>query len=378
MLLSEEERLLQSTVREFADQVLMPRAAEYDENCQFPWENIRDLASLGLFGLTIDEDFNGNGGTIRQLAIVVEEIARGCGSTSVIYVAHLGLCAHFISRFGNKQQKSKWMPPLAKAEKIGAFALTEPLSGSDAAALRTNISTDGDNYVINGTKLFTTNAEEADLFIILGTHDRSQGSRAVDALIVERGIEGFKINPQHGKMGMRATSTAELIFEDCRVPKTNLVGLEGEGFRQTMNVLNSSRIAIASQCVGLAQAAYNSCYEYARQRELFSNKLVEFQGIQWILAEMATNILAARGLVMHAATLYDNDMPFIAEASMAKLFASRVAVEAADKAVQIHGVTGYFAPTIAERLYRDAKLTEIYEGTSEIQRTIIARNLLEL
>ena len=179
-------------------------------------------------------------------------------------------------------------------------------------------------------------------------------------------------------MGMRATSTAELIFEDCRVPKTNLVGLEGEGFRQTMNVLNSSRIAIASQCVGLAQAAYNSCYEYARQRELFSNKLVEFQGIQWILAEMATNILAARGLVMHAATLYDNDMPFIAEASMAKLFASRVAVEAADKAVQIHGGTGYFAPTIAERLYRDAKLTEIYEGTSEIQRTIIARNLLEL
>ena len=276
MLLSEEERLLQSTVREFADQVLMPRAAEYDENCQFPWENIRDLASLGLFGLTIDEDFNGNGGTIRQLAIVVEEIARGCGSTSVIYVAHLGLCAHFISRFGNKQQKSKWMPPLAKAEKIGAFALTEPLSGSDAAALRTNISTDGDNYVINGTKLFTTNAEEADLFIILGTHDRSQGSRAVDALIVERGIEGFKINPQHGKMGMRATSTAELIFEDCRVPKTNLVGLEGEGFRQTMNVLNSSRIAIASQCVGLAQAAYNSCYEYARQRELFSNKLGVF------------------------------------------------------------------------------------------------------
>ncbi len=377
-LLSEEERLLQSMVRELADEVLAPRAPDYDERGEFPWDNVRELAGLGLFGLTIDEGYGGSGGTTRQLAIAVEEIARGCGSTSVIYVAHLGLCAHFILRFGTAEQKERWVPPLARAEKIGAFALTEPLSGSDSAAMRTTVEKRGDRYVLNGSKLFTTNAEEAEVFVILATHDREQRTRGIDALVVERGTDGFTIIPQHGKLGMRATSTAELVFEDCAVPEENLIGAEGQGFRETMDVLNSSRIGIAAQCVGLAQAAYDCSVEYARGREAFGQRLVDFQGWQWELADMATDIEAARGLVMRSATLRDEGLPFVTEASMAKLFGSRLAVRSADRAVQIHGGTGYFAPTVAERLYRDSRVTEIYEGTTEVQRMIIARNLLDL
>ena len=296
----------------------------------------------------------------------------------MIYVAHLGLCAHFILRFGTPGQKARWVPPLARAEKIGAFALTEPLSGSDSAAMRTTVEKRGDSYVLNGSKLFTTNAEEAEVFVVLATHDRQQRTRGIDALVVERGADGFTIIPQHGKMGMRATSTAELVFEDCAVPGENLIGAEGQGFMETMDVLNSSRIGIAAQCVGLAQAAYDSSAGYARGREAFGQRLVDFQGIQWELADMATDIEAARGLVMRSATLRDEGLPFVTEASMAKLFASRLAVRSADRAVQIHGGTGYFAPTVAERLYRDSRVTEIYEGTTEIQRMIIARNLLDL
>ncbi len=377
-LLSEDERLLRSTARDFADRVLAPRAAGLDKRGEFPWDNIRGMAEIGLFGLTIDEEYGGGGGTTRQLAIVVEEIARGCGSTSVIYVAHLGLCTHFILRFGTAEQKERWVPPLARAEKIGAFALTEPMSGSDSAAMRTTVSMKDRQYVLNGSKLFTTNAAEADVFVILATGDRQRRARGVAALLVERGADGFTINPQHGKMGMRATSTAELVFEECAVPESNVVGVEGEGFRQTMDVLNSSRIGIAAQCVGLAQAAYDCAVEYAGRREAFGQRLVDFQGIQWTMADMATDIEAARGLVMRAATLRDAGLPFVTEASMAKLFASRVAVHSADRAMQVHGGAGYFAPTTAERLYRDAKVTEIYEGTSEIQRMIIARNLLDM
>ena len=375
-MLSEDEMLLKSTVREFADQVLAPRAAAYDESGEFPWDNVRGLAELGLFGLTVDEEYDGGGGTTRQLAVAVEEVARGCGSTSVIYVAHLSLCTQFILTFGSEDQRRRWVPPLARAEKIGAFALTEPLAGSDAAAMRTTAVMSDGYYLLNGSKLFTTNAEEAETFVVLATRDRSLGTRGIVALVVERDTEGLTINPQHGKMGMRATSTAELVFEDCPVPEENRLGEEGEGFKATMEVLNTSRIGIAAQCVGLAQAAYEASVQYARQREAFGQRLADFQGIQWAIADMATNIEAARLLVSRAATLRDQGLPFVTEASMAKLFASRVAVEAADRAVQVHRGTGYFAPTVVERLYRDAKVTEIYEGTSEVQRMIISRNIL--
>jgi butyryl-CoA dehydrogenase len=375
-ILSEDEAMLRATVRDFADQVLAPNAARYDESGDFPWDNVRGLAELGILGLTVDEEYGGSGGTTRHLAIVAEEIARGCGSTSVILVAHLSLCTEFIAAFGTPAQKQQWVPALASAETIGAFALTEPGSGSDAAAMRTTVAGNKDGYVLNGSKLFTTNAEEAGVFVVLATHDRDQRAKGISALVVERGTDLFTINPQHGKMGMRATSTAELIFEDCAVPGDALLGGEREGFAETMDILNSSRIGIAAQSVGLAQAAYEAALQYATQREAFGKHLSDFQGIQWTIADMATDIEAARLLVLQAATLRDLGRPFVTAASMAKLFASRVAVESADRAMQIHGGTGYFAPTTVERLYRDAKVTEIYEGTSEVQRMIISRNVL--
>ena len=376
LLLTEEELLLRATVRDFSDQQLAPRAAAYDESGEFPADNVRGLVELGLFGLTVEERYGGSGGTTRQLVVAVEEIARGCGSTSVVYLAHLSLCTQFIQMFGNEAQKQKFLPPLARAEKIGAFALTEPGAGSDAAAMRLSATRSNGRYLLNGTKLFTTNAEEADTFVVLATVDPTLRARGVVALVVTRGSNGLVINPQHGKMGMRATSTSELVFEDCPVPEENRLGDEGEGFGMTMQVLDGSRVGIAAQCVGLAQAAYEASVQYTKQRQAFGQHLADFQGIQWAIADMATNIDAARLLTYRAATLKDNGLPFGKEASMAKLYASRVAVETADKAVQIHGGTGYFAPTTVERLFRDTKLTEIYEGTSEIQRTIIARDIL--
>lgn len=378
LLLTEDELLLRSTVRDFADQQLAPRAAGYDEREEFPWDNVRGMAELGLFGLTIDEAYGGSGGTTRQLAIAAEEIARACGSTSVVYLAHLSLCTQFIQISGTEEQKRRFVPPLARGEIIGAFALTEPGAGSDAAAMQTTATKTDGHYVLNGNKLFTTNALEAQTFVVLATRDRGLRTGGIDALVVERDTEGFSINAQHGKMGMRATSTAELVFEDCAVPEENRLGDEGEGFRQTMEVLNSSRIAIAAQCVGIAQAALEASVEYAKRREAFGQHLANLQAIQWMIADMATGVDAARLLVYRAATLRDMGLAYVTQASMAKLYASRVAVESADKAVQIHGGTGYFAPTTVERLYRDAKVTEIYEGTSEVQRMIIARNVLGL
>ena len=376
LLLSEDELLLRTMVRGFADQVLAPHAAYHDETGEFPVKNVQGLAKLGLFGLTIGEKYGGSGGSTRQLVIAAEEIARGCGSTSVIYLTHLSLCSTFIQLFGSEQQKQRILPPLVKAKTIGAFALTEPGSGSDAASLSTTgILTNG-QYSINGVKLFTTNAIEAKTFVVLTTRDRSLHTDGIDALLVEGNPPGLTINPQHGKMGMRASSTAELLFENTVVPAENLLGGNGKGFRQTMEVLTSSRIAIAAQCVGLAQAAYEASVEYATQREAFGKKLSHFQSIQWTIVDMATSIEAARLLVYQAATLKDKGKPYAKEASMAKLYASRVAVETSDKAMQIHGGTGYFAPTKVERLYRDSKVTEIYEGTSEVQRMIIARSLL--
>ena len=378
MLLTEDELLIQSTVRQFADEQLAPRAAAYDESGEFPWDNFRGLAELGLFGLTIDEEYGGSGGTTRQLAIVNEEIARACAATSVIYIAHLSLCTHLIQSFGTDGQKRRFIPPLARGEKIGAFALTESGGGSDAGALKTTATKSNGHYVLNGSKLFITNAAEADTFLVLASHDLSLRTRGIDALVVDADTPGITINPQHGKMGMRASSTAEIVFENCSVPQENRLGEEGEGFKQAMNALNGSRIAIASQCVGIAQAAYEAAVGYAKQREAFGQHLADFQAIQWMIADMATAVGASRLLVQRAATLKDMGEPFIKEASMAKLFASRVAMESADKAVQIHGGTGYFAPTPAERYFRDAKVTEIYEGTSEVQRMIISRHILRL
>jgi alkylation response protein AidB-like acyl-CoA dehydrogenase len=376
VFLTEDEQLLRLAVRELADRELAPRASHYDQNEEFPRDNLRRMAEMGLFGLTIDEEYGGSGGTARQLAVVIEELARGCGATSVVYIAHLALCAQYINRFGSETQKRELLPPLVDLSGVGAFALTEPGAGSDAASIRTSLSRVDGHFLLNGSKLFTTNAVEADTFVVLATHDPGQGTKGIDAVVVERGTPGFTINPQHGKMGMRGSSTAELLFEGCRIPEEDRLGGEGVGWAQTMDVLNASRVGIAAQCVGLAQAAYESALQYAGQREAFGRQLSGFQSVQWTLADMATEIDAARLLVYRAASLLDDGAPFVTEASMAKLFASRVAVECADRAVQLHGGTGYFAPTTAERLYRDARVTEIYEGTSEVQRMIISRGIL--
>lgn len=378
LLLSEDELLLKNMVSEFSTQNLAAKASSYDQSGEFPWDNIRGLAELGLLGLNIEEKYGGSGGTTRQLAIAVEEIAKGCGSTSTIFVAHHSLCTQFIYAFGTEDQKKQFVTPLATGEKIGAFALTEPGAGSDAASMSTTITKEGNVYVLNGTKLFTTNAEEAETFVVLATRDTSLRTRGIESVIVSKGTEGFSINPQHGKLGMRASSTAELVFDNCIIPSENLLGDEGKGWMQTMQILNASRIAIGAQCVGIAQAAYEASIEYSKQREVFGQHLSDFQSTQWIISDMATKIDAARLLVQRSADLKDKELPYATEASMAKLYGSQVATETTNKAVQIHGGTGYFSPTPVERYFRDARVTEIYEGTTEVQRMIIARNKLDL
>ena len=376
LLLNEEELMLRNVVREFAESELAPRAADYDQSGEFPYDNIRGLAQLGILGMGIDEEYGGSGGTTRQMVVAVEEIARGCAATATILGAHLSLCAQYIGMFGTAGQKREFIPPLASGEKIGAFALTEPGAGSDAAAISTTCARSNGGYVLNGAKTFITNAPEAATMVVMATQDRKLGSRGVNSFIVETDTPGIQINPLHGKMGIRASSAAEVVFDNCAVQEENRMGSDGDGFGMTMEVLNASRMTIAAQCVGIAQAAYDAALSYVKQREAFGQKLSEFQGLQWYLVEMATNIETARLLTLKSATLKDRGRPFVTEASMAKLYCSRVAVECADKAVQMHGGSGYFAPASVERYYRDAKVAEIYEGTTEIQRLIIARNLL--
>ena len=376
-LLTEEELLIRNTMRDYANNHLSARAARYDETGEFPWDNVSELADLGVLGLTIDEDFGGSGGTTRQLALVSEEIARGCVATSVIYIAHLSLTSQYINTFGDKYQKQKYLPDLATGKKIGAFALTEPGAGSDAAAIQTSSVRANGHYVINGTKTYISNAPEAGVLVTLATRDKSEGYKGIDALIVDGDLDGIKVNQLHGKMGVRASTVGEIVFKNCHVPIHNRLGEESVGFRQTMEVLNASRISIAAQCVGIAQAALEESVQYARTREVFGGPLGDLQAIQWMIADMAAETEAARQLVMSVASKRDAGVPFLTEASMAKLFASRVAMQAAHSAVQIHGGAGYFAPTKVERLFRDARVTEIYEGTSEVQRMLIAKNILK-
>ena len=376
-MFTDEDLLLRKEIRRFAISELEPYASTIDSSGEFPKNNINGLAKLGLTGLTIDEKYGGAGGTSKHLAIVAEEIARGCGATSVIFLAHLSLCAQFINTYGTEEQKLKYLPDLVSAKSIGAFGLTEPNAGSDSAKISTYLRKKGDGYLLNGTKLYITNAKEADTFVIIANRDPQLKRNGIVSIILERDAEGFTINPQSGKMGMRASSTAELVFNDTPVSENNILGNGIDGFKKLMDILNGSRIGIAAQGVGLAQAAYDVSVSYAKQRSAFGGKLSEFQSIQWMIADMATEIEASRMLVCKAAGYKDEGVKYVKEASMAKLLSSKVAVESANKAVQIHGGVGYFSPTVAERLYRDSKVTEIYEGTSEIQRMIIAKECLK-
>ncbi len=376
LLLTEEERMLQATVREFADRELAPSAKEMDEREEFSWEAWRGMASLGLTGMGIDPIYGGSGGGYRQMAIVVEEVARGDASASVSLVAHLSLGTHTIYKYSNEEQKLRFVPELAKGGMLAAWALTEPGSGSDAAALQTTATPSHGIYYLNGSKLFITNGDLAQYIVVFATQDKSLRSKGIGAFVLEKGVPGFQANRQQGKMGIRGSTTTELVFQDAPVPQANLLGEEGRGFNYAMEILDSSRIIIAAQCVGISQAALEAAAKYAQQRHSFGRSIAEHQAIQFMLADMATDIHASRTMTLHAATLKDNDMPFINEASMAKLFASEAALRVTSNALQIYGGYGYFKDAPVERYFRDARVTTIYEGTSEVQRLLVARQAL--
>ena len=375
-MLNEEERMLQNLVRDFADREMAPRAREVDEKEEFDWKNWEGMARLGITGIGIDPQYGGSGGGYRQVAIAAEEIARGDFAASTGLIAHLSLGTSSIYRFGNEEQKQRFVPSLASGKGVAAWALTEPGGGSDAAALQTTASQRDGAYFLNGSKMFITNADVAESMVVFATQDRTLGYRGISAFIVPQGTPGMQVTAMHGKMGIRASSTCEVVFQDAPVPAENLLGEEGRGFRQAMEILDSSRIIIAAQCVGIGQAALEEAVRYAQHRETFGRPIAQHQAIQFMLADMATAVHAARTTTMQAATLKDEGQPFINEASMAKLIASEMCVNVTSQALQVHGGAGYFKESTVERLFRDARVTTIYEGTSEVQRLLIARQVL--
>lgn len=376
LLLTEEERMLLAAVREFADKELKPRAREMDENEEFLPEVWRGMTGLGLAGIGVDPAFGGSGGTHRQMVIAIQEVSRGDAASAVNLLAHRSLGLETINQFGSEEQKSRYIPGAVDGSKIIAWALTEPGSGSDAAALQTTASERDGAFVLNGSKIFITNGDVAHATVLFATVDRSMGHRGVTAFIVDGDSEGFQVTKQHGKMGMRASNTVEMTLEDVVVPRENLLGEVGKGFRYAMQILDSSRIVIAAQCIGIAMAAFESAVEYAQQRRTFGKPIAEHQGIQFMLADMATDIYACQTMTMHAATLKDRGEPYLEAASMAKLYASEACFRVCSQAVQIHGGYGYFKESDVERYFRDSRVTSIYEGTSEVQRIVIARQML--
>lgn len=376
LVLSNEEESLKTTVRAFAERELSPRAAKFDELEEFPYENIAGICQIGIMGLSVDQYYGGAGRSAQQVAIAIEEIARSCAATSAIYLTHLSLGAESIIRYGNANQRAQYLPKLASGELLGAFGLTEPSSGSDAANMQTLATKDHDGYLLNGTKTFISNAPEADLLVIFASTDPDLKARGISAFLVEKGTPGLEVTPMRGKLGMRASTTGTVLLQDCHVPASSLLGEEGQGFSIAMAVLDSSRISVAAQAVGIGQAALDSAVSYSQIRETFGKPIAEHQAIQFMLADMATKLDAARLLTRRAAMLKDAGLAYSKEAAMAKLYASEAAHYACDRALQIHGGSGYFRNNPVERYYRDVRVTEIYEGTSEIQRLVIARNLL--
>lgn len=374
--LTEDQQIFQRMVRDFATNELEPVAAQIDEEERFPSENLNKMAELGLFGVTIPEEYGGSGGDSIHLAIAAEEVSRACGSTSTIYLASLSLACYPIYQFGTEEQRRRFVAPLARGEKLACFALTESSAGSDAAAVQTAAIPRGNGYVVDGTKTFITNGAEADIAVVFATVDKSLRHRGMVALVVEKGAPGFSVGKKERKLGIRGSSTAELVFEGCQVPVENRLGNEGDGFKVAMGAIDSSRITVAAQAVGIARAGLEASLSYTKERQQFGQTIASFQGVQWMLADMATAIDAARLLTYRAAYLKNQGLPFIKEAAMAKLFAAEAAMNTTTKAIQLHGGYGYIKDYPVERYFRDAKITEIYEGTSEMQRLTIARQLL--
>jgi butyryl-CoA dehydrogenase len=370
--LTEEQKLLERTVREFAEAEVKPLAAEIDETGQFPRETLRKAAELGLTGISVAEEWGGAGMDHMSYAIVMEEIARVCASTSVILSVQNSLYCGTLEKFGTDEQKKKFLVPFARGEKIGCYALTEPQAGSNAAALTTKAVRKGDCYVVNGTKAWITNGGAADAGVIYVNTQPEKGEKGITALLIEKGTPGFAVGKEEKKLGIHATACVELSFVDCEVPAANRIGNEGDGYKIALTTLDGGRIGIASQATGIAQGAFEAALAYAKERQAFGHPIAEFQAIQFMLADMATEIDAARLLARRAAWKQDTGARFSMEAAIAKLFASEMATRVTHKAIQIHGGNGYSREYPVERAYRDARITEIYEGTSEIQRLVIA------
>ncbi|HXL23076.1 MAG TPA: acyl-CoA dehydrogenase [Candidatus Dormibacteraeota bacterium] len=375
--LTPEQQQLRKTVRAFAEGEIAPHVMEWDEASHFPLEIIPKLGEMGLLGVIFPEEYGGAGLGYIEYVIAVEELSRVDGSVGIIVAAHNSLCSNHIYKFGSAEQKRKYLTPLAQGKKIGAWSLTEPEAGSDAGGTRTTARRDGNHYILNGSKTFTTNGHYADFCVAMAVTDKSKASHGISAFIIEKGTPGFRPGKKENKLGLRASDTSEIIFTDCRVPAENLLGQEGEGFTGSLAILDGGRISIAALGLGMAQGALEAATKYAKQRKQFGKAISEFQAIQFKLADMATEVEAARLLVYQAAWLADQKTArFTRESSMAKLFASEVAVRVANECVQIHGGYGFIKDYPAEKYYRDVKLCTIGEGTSEIQRLVIARQLL--
>lgn len=375
--LSKKEQLFLQMIREFAEKEVKPLAAEIDEEERFPIETVEHMAEIGIMGIPIAKEYGGAGGSRLMYAMAVEELSRVCGTTGVIVSAHTSLCASPIQHFGTEEQKQQFLPRLASGEAIGAFALTEPNAGTDAAGQQTTAVEDGDEYVLNGSKIFITNAEYASIYVIIAMTDKSQGTRGISAFIVESNTPGFSIGKKEKKMGIRGSATCELIFENCRIPKANLLGKIGQGFKIAMWTLDGGRIGIASQALGIAQGALDETVKYTKERKQFGRSIAKFQNTQFQLADLDVKVEASRLLVYKAAMLEDEKKPYSVAAARAKLFAAETAMEVTTKAVQLHGGYGYTREYPVERMMRDAKITEIYEGTSEVQRMVISAALLK-
>lgn len=370
--LDKQHLLLQQMYRDFAENEVEPIAADIDISEDVPYENIKKLAKYGFFGIPFPKEYGGQGADYVAYAMAIEELSKKCATTGVIVSAHTSLCAAPIYENGTEEQKKKYLPDLLSGKKIGAFGLTEPGAGTDAAGQQTIAVLDGDHYILNGTKIFITNAGFADVFIIIAMTDKSQGTKGISAFIVERGFEGFRVGEPEDKMGIRASSTCELIFENCKVPKENLLGREGKGFGLAMKTLDGGRIGIASQAVGIAEGAIDETIKYTKERKQFGRRISQFQNTQFQLADMKTKAEAAQLLVYRAADAKQNKIPYSHYAAMAKLFASETASDVTRRCLQLFGGYGYTKDYPIERMMRDAKITEIYEGTSEVMRMVVS------
>lgn len=374
---TDTQLMIRETARKFAEEELAPSADERDETEVFPTEAVKKMGELGFLGMMVSEQYGGAGLDTVSYVLAVEEVSKVDASAGVIMSVNNSLVCWGLESFGSEQQKEKYLKELASGTKLGAFALSEPEAGSDATNQRTTARRDGDHYILNGTKNFITNGSTADVVLVMAATDKSKGAKGVSTFIVDKGIPGFSVAKKEKKLGIRSSDTVSLAFTDCRIPKENLIGEEGFGIKFALKTLDGGRIGIAAQALGIAQGSLDAALNYSKERKAFGHPIADFQALQFKLADMATNIEAARLLTLRAALLKDEGKPFGPSAAMAKLYASKVAVSSALEAIQIHGGYGYVREYKVERFLRDAKITEIYEGTSEIQRIVIARSILD-